>query len=174
MSTRLSPTAVSRRMALAGLGIGGLGLGLTTTRTVTAQDASPEMTTHPIIGAWFQQNDPNNPADVDYVVFHGDGTYNGVHPIAGPTIGVWQPTDEGRVDLTVKAVNISFDAGKYVAGTVHEWYTLTVDGDGMTYAGPYAVELTSPDGTHVAGFESTTSATRLTVETMAQRGTPTP
>jgi hypothetical protein len=160
---------------LAGLGIGGLGLGLTaTSRSVTAQDATPDMTTHPIIGAWFLQNDPNNPADIDYVIFHGDGTYTGVHPIAGAAIGVWQPTDERSVDVTTKAVNISFQGGQYVPGTVHGWYALTVDGEGMTFAGNYAVELTSPDGTHVAGFEATTSATRLIVEPMPQRGTPTP
>jgi len=166
--------AVSRRTALAGLGAGGLGLGLgASARSVTAQEASVEMATHPIVGAWFLRNDPNNLVDVDYGIFHGDGTYTGMHPIAGPVIGVWRPAGEQNVDVTTNALNISFEAGQYVPGTVHGWYSLTVDEDGMTFAGAYAVELTSPDGTYVASFESTTSATRLVVESMEQRGTPT-
>ena len=44
---------ISRRSALAGLGAGGLGLALANAaRPANAQDATPELANHPVVGAW--------------------------------------------------------------------------------------------------------------------------
>lgn len=173
MTTPNDRRSLTRRTALAGLGAGGLGAALTaTSRHAAAQDAAVEQATHPIVGAWFVHNEPIDPAEVNYAVFHADGTYTDVHSIAGPGIGVWRATGERTVESAQKAINTSFEAGAYRAGTVTVRGSYAVDADGQRYAGTYRVAITNPAGDYLTGFESTTSATRLVVETDTAPGTP--
>jgi hypothetical protein len=171
MSTPRRDPIVSRRAALAGLGAGGLGVTLGATHSVAAQ-ADAERATHPIVGAWFIQNEPLDSAEVNYAIFHADGTYTDIHSIAGPGIGVWQATGERTVALTFKAINTSFEAGNYRAGTVTVRGSYDVDADGQRFAGTYSVTITNPTGLDLGGFTSTTSAARLMVETDPTSGTP--
>lgn len=171
MSTHEHQPALSRRTALANLSAAGLGLVLAANaRPAAAQEGATA--NHPIVGAWFVQNEPVDPAEVTYAIFHADGTYTDIHSIAGPGIGVWKATGDGTVALTFKAINTSFTAGQYRAGTVTVNGSYTVDADGQRYAGTYRVALADPAGNAFTGFESTTSATRLVVEPDPASGTP--
>lgn len=181
MTTSRTDRSVSRRAALAGIGAAGAGLALTTTaRSVAAQDAAIDPATHPIVGAWKPDGDPATPDDRSFAAFHADGTYSGVHAIAGAGIGAWRATGERTGELTVKGVNNSFDAGQYRAGTNTLWATFEVAADGNTFTGPITVALTNPDGSYFAGFEAVFSATRVQVEptpsleSVKAAGTPTP
>lgn len=171
MSTHESQPALSRRTALAGVSAAGLGLAFSSNaRTTAAQDDA--ISNHPIVGAWLVQNEPIDSAEVTYAIFHADGTYTDIHSIAGPGIGVWTATGDDTVAVTFKAINTSFTAGEYRAGTVTVHGSYTVDADGQRYAGTYRVAVVDVAGITLGNFGSTTSATRLVVELDQASGTP--
>src|SRR5690348_4734070 len=68
-----------------------------------AQVATPapvmEPATHPMVGAWKWANDPSDPHQESFAIFHADGTY--VEVVGKETgIGVWQPTSASSAALT--------------------------------------------------------------------------
>ena len=81
-------------------------------------------------------------------------------------------TGDRTVEVTHRAINTSFTAGQYRAGTVTVHGSYTVDADGQRYAGTYRVAVVDAAGNALGGFESTTSATRLVVEPDPAPGTP--
>jgi hypothetical protein len=171
MSTHEPHSALSRRTAFASFSAAGLGLAFgANARPAAAQDDA--IATHPIVGAWFVQNEPVDSAEVTYAIFHANGTYTDIHSIAGTGIGVWTATGDDTVALTFKAINTSFTAGEYRAGTVTVHGSYTVDADGQRYAGTYRVAVVDTAGITIGSFESTTSATRLVVEIDPASGTP--
>lgn len=159
--------AVTRRSILAGLAGGGLGVAVTTLNgTVAAQDATPEMAGHPVIGTWSVEFEPAQPAHVSVlIIFHGDGSMVWSHPFGGIGIGVWTVTGERTVDSMTKHQNISSTPGEYVPGTVTSWSSFTVEeDDSLSERG--MVEVQTTDGTVVAVFphEPTNRFMRMTVE----------
>jgi hypothetical protein len=127
MTLSRTANAVSRRTALAGLGAGGLGLALATTvRQVSAQDAAPDLSSHPMVGAWLVAG-PNAPS---MTIIAADGTFLDSGPTsgAGPegvtfssaTIGTWEPFGERGIHFT--AVSVQTDANGNFTGT------FTIDG----------------------------------------------
>jgi len=160
-----SPSAVSRRAALAGLGAVGAGLALATaTRQVAAQDATPTaMAGHPIVGTWIIVRDITNTTEVPVVVvFTADGGF--IDPGQG-VAGAWESTGPRSAAMTI----IPFtDGGAGGYAVVRGTWEIDEGGDAMS--GPAAVTVVTPDGTVVAGVELSSRATRLKVEPMANAG----
>jgi hypothetical protein len=151
-------------------------------RGVSAQEATPSaMATHPIIGAW-SFVDPLVPDNRNYGVFHADGTYTGISPYGGPGIGVWRPTGERSLELTIILFDLDPDPSVFAMGTAINTNAFTVSEDGMSFSGPYSVQGIAPDGTEVFAFRDPAAqweGTRLEVQPMlpigiSDAGTPTP
>jgi hypothetical protein len=119
-----SPSAVSRRTALAGVAAGGLGVALgTRVRLTSAQDATAS---HPIVGVW-NAVAPGGPSVAN---FQADGSVtfaapaNYVDPalgvvFQGSSMGTWEPTGERSIHGT--------------------WITYLSDGDG-TFLGTVTID----------------------------------
>lgn len=134
---RRSPSLVTRRTALAGLGAGGLGLALAATaRGAAAQDTASEMANHPIVGNWMV----STPAGPAMAVFLADGTNIQGLPVtqAGPNgvvfvstqVGSWEPVSERGVHFT--GVQLHSDANGMLVGTVEIDAYPVVSEDGQT------------------------------------------
>jgi hypothetical protein len=129
MTTHQRDSSLSRRTALAGLGATGLGLALAATvRQASAQDATTEMASHPLVGTWMGGGSPN---DVGLAHFAADGSFavqgsviatgpDGALIYSDPAMGVWEPVSARGAHLTFTWA--SRDATGAVTG-----YT-TVDG----------------------------------------------
>lgn len=160
-------SAVSRRSMLAGLAGGGLGAAMTTLNgTVAAQDATPDVAGHPVVGTWWVEFAPAQPARVSVLItFHADGSMVWSHPLGGIGIGVWTATGERTVDSMTKHQNIADTPGDFIPGTVTAWSSFTVEeDDSLSERG--VVEVQTSDGTVVARFphEPENRFMRLTVE----------
>ena len=175
MTTSCPPTAVSRRVALAGLGTGGLGLALAARGGgASAQTTTPgDLAGHPIVGTWYADFDPANPGTLFvYTSFHADGTLAEVHPFAGAGIGAWEATGERTGRAIYKYQNIATAPGDFVQGTVTVWATVAVAEDGGSTTEDAVVELRGSDGAVVALFPFSGGASRLVVEPPPPLGTP--
>jgi len=122
-----------------------------------AQEATPDttvtaaMATHPIIGAW-SFVDPLVPDNKNYGVFHADGTFTGISPYGGTGIGVWRPTGERSLELTIIFFDLDPNPSVFAMGTAVNTNAFTVSEDGMSFSGPYSVQGIAPDGTEVFAF----------------------
>lgn len=167
MTTQSSSQLVSRRSTLAVLAGGGLGLAITAAgRSATAQDATSEMATHPVLGTWAVAFEPAKPAQhVVLITFHADGSMVWSHPFGGIGIGVWTATGDRAVDSMTRFQNIADTAGAYVPGTVTTWSSFTVEDDD-TLSERAVVEVRDAQGAVVATFphEAVSPFTRLTLE----------
>jgi len=156
-----SPSAITRRTALAGLGAGGLGLALAT-RPAAAQDATPAaMAGHPLVGTWIVDPEPDNPANVpSLVTYSSDGIV--IDPVAG-FAGSWEPTGPTTAVFTLSGIP-GDGSGGYIAirGPIE------IDEATDTTTGPYTVTIVGADGTVQATVEGTGRAIRLP----AQSGEP--
>lgn len=132
-----SPSTVTRRAALVGLGVAGLGAALAATpRRASAQAAATEMATHPIVGNWMV----TTPAGPAMAVFLADGTNIQGLPAtqAGPNgvvfvstqVGSWEPVSERGVHFT--GVQLHSDANGTLVGTVEIDAYPVVSEDGQT------------------------------------------
>ena len=73
------------------------------------------MASHPIVGTWYFDFDPANPATLFvYSSFHADGTRTDLHPFAGPGIGSWVATGERTGQTILKYQNIANTPGDFV------------------------------------------------------------
>jgi hypothetical protein len=152
---------------LAGIAGGGLGVAMTVVdRPASAQDTTPEVAKHPVIGTWWTEFEPAQPAHVSVLItFHADGSMVWSHPFGGIGIGVWTATGERTVDSMTKHQNISGTPGEFTPGTVTSWSSFTVEeDDSLSERG--VVQVQTIDGTVVAVFphEPGNRFTRLTVE----------
>jgi hypothetical protein len=136
MTARIA-TPVSRRVALAGLGATGLGVALTA-RGATAQDASAEIASHPIVGAW-RASTPGGPS---LVIFHPDGTatFADAPTAADPALGLvnqglgvarWELTGKRSVHFTATALR-SDATGVFLGFVTVDGYP-EVSEDGRTH-----------------------------------------
>jgi hypothetical protein len=135
-------------------------------RSASAQDGTPDLANHPVIGTWAVEFEPAQPAHLSVLItFHADGSMVWSHPFGGIGIGVWTATGERTVDSMSRHQNISGTPGEYTPGTVTSWSTFTVEeDDSLSERG--VVEVRTTDGTVVAVFphEPTNRFMRLTIE----------
>jgi hypothetical protein len=133
-SSRTVPS-ISRRAAVAGLAGGAFAVA-SHKHTVASAQATPEMATHPIVGAWMV----TTPAGLAMAVFAADGTNIQGLPAtqAGPNgvayvstqIGTWEPVSERGVHFT--GVQLHTDANGNLIGTVTIDAYPVVSDDGQT------------------------------------------
>jgi len=145
-----SPAALTRRVALAGLGAGGLGVALGARSARAAQATSTA--DHPLMGMWLAMaNPPRRGVDPQFPVpslFAADGTVilgfvpaeigmNGTIQYSGAPMGVWEPYDEQTGHFT--AVQVLADMTGKLTGSV------TIDGhpkvsdDGLTFIDDFSL-----------------------------------
>jgi uncharacterized cupredoxin-like copper-binding protein len=118
-------------------------------------DAAP----HPIIGSWHLESG----FAPSMVTFHADGSYFEVDAEGSSGVGVWEATGERTAKMT--AVYPSTDGNSKVRASFE------VATDGQSFAAPFTLEVTLPDGTNTGEYgPGSATGTRLTVEPM---GTPT-
>jgi len=154
-----SPSAITRRTAIAGLGAGGLGLTLAAAaRPASAQDATPvPMAGHPLVGTWIVDPEPDNPANVpSLVTFSSDGIV--IDPVAG-FAGSWAATGPRTAVFTLSGIP-GDGSGSYIAirGPIE------VNEAADTTTGPYTVTIVGADGTVQATVEGAGRAIRLPAE----------
>ena len=154
--------------------VGAVAVGLSP-RGTAAQDATPtDRSDHPIVGAWHWDNDPADPADDSYGIFHADGTYLEVTKTTnvGTGIGAWKATGERSADvLTIFQDTDPSEA--FAAGTATFLLSLTVDETGNALAGTGVLQVRAPNGS--VSFEGTDfsyTADRVTVAPLPDFGTP--
>ena len=105
-------------------------LGLLATRgeTTTAQEATADAASHPIVGTWRYVKDFGEGPTVSYGTFHADGTYVHEGYVEGPlAFGVWTPTGERSVDLRYRQLYVFEDR----VADVDARAALTVDAAGI-------------------------------------------
>jgi hypothetical protein len=167
-------TLVNRRSAIAAAGAGVTALGISRWPTA-AQDLDPAaMATHPLVGVWFEEFDPEHPgARLDVTAFHADGTATESHPIAGTGIGIWRPTGERTGEQVIKFQNVSDTPGTFVPGTSTFTGTFTIDEGGDTLAYEGIVDLRAMDGASIANFPiSGTGIRRMTIASATPPASP--
>jgi len=137
MGTVRSDPTVTRRTALAGIGAGGLALAA---RGASAQDASPDLSGHPLVGTWAvltlegvipQCHGPDGSVVVAYPPNYVDPTL-GVR-FRGSGLGRWEADGE-RSTHFVSIQAISDANGAYIGTLVFE-AGMEVSADGQTWAG---------------------------------------
>jgi hypothetical protein len=186
--------SMSRRTALAGLGAGGLGVAVAAHAAhASAQGASADMATHPVVGLW-QFNGTPDPAlgpQPGFETYHADGTYftwGGLN--TGCAQGLWRPTGDRTAEVLWVAIDTDpFPGGTEARGTATFHFTLEVnDADTtLTYsagtldvrdsygtplfpAGPFE----SPASTRVTfGVNPATGSTVTEMPATPDAGTPT-
>ena len=167
-----SPSALTRRAALAGLGAGGLGAALAA-RGASAQEATADRAAHPIVGLWTHVSGPETPPGLRaFTAIHGDGTLSSVHSFGGPGVGAWHATGVRSVRGILKYLNIADAPGQFVEGTVTVSGSLTVDEAGTTVTEESTIDIRTPDDAVVATFPFTTTFVRVPVEAPPATGTP--
>ncbi len=80
---------------VAGL-LGAVGVGRAELDASAQGTPAADRSAHPVVGAWRWDNDPGNPADDSYAIFHADGTYVEVTTNAGTAIGAWEATGNAQ------------------------------------------------------------------------------
>ena len=167
-----SPSALTRRAALAGLGAGGLGAALVA-RGASAQEATADRAAHPIVGLWTHVRGPETPPGLRaFTAIHGDGTLSSVHSFGGPGGGAAPDTGERSVRWILKYLNIADAPGQFVEGTVTVSGSLTVDEAGTTVTEESTVDIRTRDDAVVATIPFTTTFVRVPVEAPPATGTP--
>ena len=158
---------VSRRAALAGLGAGGIGVAFAASLgSAAAQDATPyPMAGHPAIGAWIVDRNPDEPSFSPVInIYTADG---GISDPIGGVGGAWLPTGPRTAIFTLLGLINDGPPGYIVIRGTNEY-----DAAGMISTAPYVVDIVGPDGKVVATMRAKNRATRLTVASEAEGGTP--
>ena len=143
-----------------------------------AQDATPDAmsammatATHPIVGAWELDNDPDHPGtEISYVVFHADGTYLEIGTGGQADVGVWEPTGERTADVTFFFADVEPDPDVVVRGVGK--MAAEVDATGNALTAPFTFEAHAADGTVPFSGQFLALGTRLEVMPMVPLGTP--
>ncbi len=148
--------------ALPGALAGSLALGRV---GAAAQEVTPAaLAGHPLVGTWFLDNDPANPANaLGTFILHADGTYVEANADGTVRLGVWEATGPTTATLTIVAYNQ--DAAGTNLGGITIRLAITLNPDGNSYAAKGTIELIGPDGSSrgQAG-PALGTATRLVVE----------
>jgi hypothetical protein len=189
MSSVFTSAPFTRRTAALTLGLGGLSALLATRPALAAQDATPAMATHPIVGAWLITRYPDTADEGQSIgIFAETGLYAMLLWDRNVTLGEWRPTGDNSVEIsTFTKWLIAFDdyfvpAGVDVAvpdviltseiGTarVLEWMDVDASGDRFRSSG--TVWLYDAAGVNTTSFGVFTTGERLGV--VAPAATPTP
>jgi hypothetical protein len=143
-----------------------------------AQDATPDamsammaMATHPIVGAWEWDNDPDDPGtNISYALFHADGTYLEIGTDGQIDIGLWKPTGARTADVTFFFADVEPDPDVVVRGVAK--MAAEVDETGNAITAPFTFEARAADGTVPFSGQFLALGTRLEVMPMVPLGTP--
>jgi hypothetical protein len=112
-------------------------------RFASAQDATPDFTGHPLVGAWHLDialGDDDESGCPSQVLFTDDGGYIDADCEGFVLIGVWAPTGDRTATLTFTSVD---ESGGYRVRA-----TIEVAADGQTFTATFTFEiLLSVDGT---------------------------
>ena len=166
MTTHRPDAAVTRRSAVIGLGAGAAGLALAATaRPAAAQEATPaSLAEHPLVGTWFLDNDPANPANaLGTFLLHADGTYVEANADGSVRLGAWAATGATTATLTIVAHDQD-PAGINLGATAIR-LAITLDPGGDSYTARGTIERINPDGsTSGQAGPATGTATRMVVE----------
>jgi hypothetical protein len=143
-----------------------------------AQDASPAMANHPVVGTWWWQNISTEPFDDSFAVFHADGTYVEETAYIGAGIGSWVPTGERTADLIIifQDTEGGLDPtapAAFVAGTITFRLSIEVDEAGNAIVARGPTEIRSPAGTVTEEFTFEGAASRVEVGWVMPMATPT-
>ena len=157
-----------RRSVLLSAVSGALTGALATSRTTTAQEATPSArANHPIVGAWLVMN-PSDPLNTRPAIFAADGTLTvGYVPsstdaergviLQGTAIGVWEPTGERSVHLTYVQALADLN-GTYLGTRTRDAYPEVSD-DGQSFRDDGTqVHITVRDAANTIINESSGSA----------------
>ena len=135
MTTSHIDRSVSRRTALAGLGACGVGLALAPPG-VAAQEATPGMASHPLVGTWLDAGGANlarygadGSVTTAWAANFADGSGNVL--FQSPGLGVWEAIDDRSARFTSVTV-YSDAAGTFIGTSTLDGY-LTVSEDGQTF-----------------------------------------
>ncbi len=137
-----TPSIMSRRTALGGVGAAAAVAGLGQMHRTAAQEATPSaMANHPIVGTWLNMNatDPPSPSTG---IFAADGSFVSVSPVnykdtergvvyASDLVGTWEPT--GPRSIHVTGINMGTDANGVFTGTFTLDAYPVVSEDGQTW-----------------------------------------
>jgi hypothetical protein len=158
-----SPSALTRRTAVAGLGAGGLGLALGA-RTPDAAAEGFSTQAHPLVGTWFLDNGSANLTDaLDTFSLHADGTYIEANADGTVRLGAWEATSAMTATLTIEAY--SRDETGANLGAIIIRLTLQLNPDGTGYQAEGTIELIAPDGSRSGqAGPARGTATRMMVE----------
>lgn len=154
-------------------------LGLSAWPNAAAQDASTtSMAGHPVVGAWWWENNSTDPFDDSFAVFHADGTYVEETSFIGAGIGAWEATGERSADLIIVFQDIEGgldpnEPAAFVAGTITFRLSIEVDEAGNAIGATGPVEIRSPDGAMVDQISFDGTASRLRVGWVPPVATPT-
>jgi len=143
-----------------------------------AQDATPDVmtakmatATHPIVGAWQWDNDPDNPGtQISYAVFHADGTAVEIGTGGGIDVGLWEPTGERTADVSFFFADVEPHPDVVVRGVGK--MAAEVDATGNAITAPFTFEARAADGTVPFSGQFLALGTRLEVMPMVPLGTP--
>lgn len=137
---------------------------------VLARDASAPFDGHPFVGAWLVDTNTDDATEPpSRLIVHPDGTLLQVDQTT-VAIGVWEPTDDDAVALTITA-QVDVGDGKVATMTVRG--AVTVDPAGDAWSGEATVE--QMDAAGVASGQMgpiPAAATRIVVEPMAPTASP--
>ena len=171
MGTVRSNPTVSRRAAVTGLGAAGLGMAIVAQGT-SAQDATAEMTNHPLVGSWAVQTlggvvPQLHCADGSIVAFFPPSYVDPVLGLTfqGPALGRWEADGERRGNFTFLQA-LSDAAGAY-AGTFQLSAGIEAGEDGETWFGHNQPRIIMRDAANnvvadeVLPLDPTPTATRI-------------
>jgi hypothetical protein len=187
MTSFHSAEAVSRRVALAGLGAGGLGLALAATaRDAAAQDVATDMANHPFVGFWQLDPDPNSPTGhkIGLTLVHADGTtihWGGLGD--GVALGIWRPMGERTADSLGIFLDVDPSAKSDTPGTATFVTSITVDETGDRHTANGNLDARDDDGNLLVTLPAHWGASRVsfdrnpatgsTIPATPEAGTPT-
>jgi hypothetical protein len=153
-----------------------LGTIATMNRSTIAQEATPDaitvMATHPVIGLWQWDNDPDNPGtDLSYAAFHADGTYVEVGTDGLTLMGVWRASGARTADLTLLSADVDSDPGNTLRAEARQ--SIEVDETGTAATAEGFFEVRGADGAIVFGGPARAQGTRVEARPVMPLGTPT-
>jgi hypothetical protein len=135
-----SPSAVTRRTALAGLGSSGDALSTNAHQTATQAATATAIAGHPLVGTRIVGRNLDDPSEMTTInVLSADGGL--IDPTVGAA-GVWETTGERTANYTLTGFFMEGGGGYFLVRGL-----LEVDAAGETATAAYAGMAMAPDGT---------------------------
>lgn len=132
-----------------------------------AQDASADLTAHPLIGTWVVDTNVDMDTDPPEIgIFHADGSVFGLGASRWVS-GAWEAADDSTGLATMVGVFDANGGGYVVLRGPH-----AVDETGDAWTCECTFTVVAPDGTVLDSGQATAHATRLPIEPVEAAGQP--